>query len=991
MPSYSSDDLDQNILKLYICPNVEDNSTDLLRNEIGTNWEKISDPDSDSIEFVKKEFTTSLEGDPDLTLRGIPIYQMESDSAYIEKIEVNPVLITAINENTVIPNFKIPVRFYGDRDNVKGDKFWNTFFDGGSWGSEEFTGLMNDTTVFYDEAFWFGFPYSKMETKLLGKEDHIIHYQITSNYHDYNESIQNYQDWSDEKSSELLIPNIYSYLSSLTYMDSLLGSALPMIDQVMEAVVQLPEIYKESIIYYLMPFLHREYESTLPTWEYAADFAVYNHSSSTEESIIKSYKNIIHDSYAMRGLKYGSTLYPPPLSAFTAVPYYERNNPYEISIKFPRHEQTDDTTVSSEISYTDNEVPPDFGSYSYKFLLRNMIEEHDFSAKFLEMLKDLEDELLPDVSYTDRTFSVQTSALSLGLDSVEPRHQIESKTIKLFDFLEFMTSIHNNFDTAHNDNYMFYSFENRVVDSSFKDIPASTTYSDNGLYRYADSRKILNIFDDTIDMLQKYMDIGIPTQTPVVAHGEEYDDYLEDSTYQGYDILKHILSPQMRYSEVLAYKIEKYEGTDTSENLQNFWFFNSEHADNFIEYNDTQIKYGKEYTYNCYAYVAIIAHKYRYGDFRLTKQIGTVDFLPDLGMEADNIPSFYCLQFYDPKTDELADQLFSIDFDSSDGLTALPSEREPAAMLPQFSALSQRNQYATKQQDLSMYPQLADTHLYIEPCIKILKVPMCSKSLAVHDNPGNTMTSIPFQFLDMSKKVGFDALYDDFAPKPYPVVFSSPDIELKASYLHAKDLFETDDISSFSESPARFVETYRITEKPTSYSDFKDRLISRIDLKIKNSFLNYSDYIIPDQIETNQKYYYMFRFVTENGVPGDVSQIIECELVDDGGYIYSLFNLIDESDFIVETYSDPSIAFKKIMQLEPNISQLSWDDSAVDYSKSAASQVNYLTVGVAKARLWDKKFKIRLTSKKTGKKLDINVTFNVRTENFTMTPIEDPA
>ena len=133
------------------------------------------------------------------------------------------------------------------------------------------------------------------------------------------------------------------------------------------------------------------------------------------------------------------------------------------------------------------------------------------------------------------------------------------------------------------------------------------------------------------------------------------------------------------------------------------------------------------------------------------------------------------------------------------------------------------------------------------------------------------------------------------------------------------------------------------------------------------------------------------RFVTENGVPGDVSQIIECELVDDGGYIYSLFNLIDESDFIVETYSDPSIAFKKIMQLEPNISQLSWDDSAVDYSKSAASQVNYLTVGVAKARLWDKKFKIRLTSKKTGKKLDINVTFNVRTENFTMTPIEDPA
>ena len=75
------------------------------------------------------------------------------------------------------------------------------------------------------------------------------------------------------------------------------------------------------------------------------------------------------------------------------------------------------------------------------------------------------------------------------------------------------------------------------------------------------------------------------------------------------------------------------------------------------------------------------------------------------------------------------------------------------------------------------------------------------------------------------------------------------------------------------------------------------------------------------------------------------------------------------------------------MQLEPNMSQIALNDDNVDYTKTAASQVDNLLVGTAGEDLWNKRFKVRLTSKKTGKKLDINVRFNIQTQNLTMSPV----
>jgi len=63
------------------------------------------------------------------------------------------------------------------------------------------------------------------------------------------------------------------------------------------------------------------------------------------------------------------------------------------------------------------------------------------------------------------------------------------------------------------------------------------------------------------------------------------------------------------------------------------------------------------------------------------------------------------------------------------------------------------------------------------------------------------------------------------------------------------------------------------------------------------------------------------------------------------------------------------------------MSQIVFNDGAVDYTNTAASQMGAMALGDADDLIWGKTFKIRLTSKKTGKKMDLNVTYKYETES----------
>ena len=520
----------------------------------------------------------------------------------------------------------------------------------------------------------------------------------------------------------------------------------------------------------------------------------------------------------------------------------------------------------------------------------------------------------------------------------------ETLAVNSVDFMKLLTYSYRNFIST-TDNCYFYGGVS---------LDREAMFDSNGAYRHVNTINTLGVLNDTIDYLDNTSNFEITS--------------IEDL---------YNLDPNTH--ETLAYRIEKIGGLPTGDSrtqnvLQNYWFINSSKIDN-LDFLDSQIKYDEDYTYNIYAYVLVLGKKYNFSDLRLTRQIGSTD------LTAVNTADI-CSEFYDPATG---------DPESADSVVQLFQAWED-------NPLSGSNQYITNAQvaanvtvslprdrdpasELAYGRYLADFYLNYEPNLRIKEIPIATKTLRVLDNPPNTFDVTPYQMMDASQTIGFDIRYEIFYDElPYPTVITNTDETRKTQYLHGKDLLEESAITLESVSRQRYIDVFRLDERPTGIMDFDQNRIGQLELRIPETKLTYSTATFRDRIKTNKKYYYLFRVVNEQGMPGPLSVIYEAQLVDDGGYIYSIFNIIFESELEEEIFIEPSKQFKKLFQLQPNISHLILNTEDVDFGKPASSQLSNVVVGSADDTIWNKIFKLRLTSKKTGKKIDFNITYKLQSE-----------
>jgi hypothetical protein len=294
------------------------------------------------------------------------------------------------------------------------------------------------------------------------------------------------------------------------------------------------------------------------------------------------------------------------------------------------------------------------------------------------------------------------------------------------------------------------------------------------------------------------------------------------------------------------------------------------------------------------------------------------------------------------------------------------------------------NQFFTNAQLNSTIPYLADFNINIEPSLKIVEVPIQEKTFKILDNPPNDLIATPHHLKDQSNRIAFFLSYDTFSidEVAYPTTLTPQDDQNKTDYLTANDLDAEDFIQSESVSMAETFEVYRLSRKPTSYQDFENNLRKSINLRILKQGRIKLDAMFMEKVRPNQKYYYTFRAINENGIAGGFTPIFEVELINDGGYVYANFNQLTAEDLVMDNISDPLMSFKKLFNVVPNIQHLILDSTAVDFSKSAFDQVGNFKLGTAEEPLFrsgavkGKTFKLRLTSKKTGKKIDLNITFN---------------
>ena len=442
--------------------------------------------------------------------------------------------------------------------------------------------------------------------------------------------------------------------------------------------------------------------------------------------------------------------------------------------------------------------------------------------------------------------------------------------------------------------------------------------------------------------------------------------FLNDSTQSKINNLNDLFSANDRYNETIAYRIEKIGGPPTGdrftqEPLQNYWFLNSDSL-NDLEFFDSQVKTNQDYTYNIYAYILVSGFEYQYENLLLSRDLGCSDKLEEIESAYN-----YGLEFYSPEsaTGPRAERLFRSfrgttgkDFDDSAG-----------------------GEYGTGAQIYSNYKYLADFNINYRPFLKIIEVPLYSKTLRILDNPPNRLNVVPYQILDDSQRVGFDLYYDAFSNSSFPSPVTESDEVYRERYLNGKDLDSTTKVTEESVSKQRTIEVYRVNFRPQSLRDFEGNLYKTIDLKPNNQkFYRDTFATCISQIRTNQKYYFLFRVLNELGTPGHVSEIYETELINDGGYMFTLFNTIHESELKKALPPKTNVQFKKIFHVRPKFEHIAMDTSEVDFAQPAETQKSKVKIGPSGDSIWDKTFKIRLTSKKTGKKADLNITYKISNE-----------
>jgi len=207
-------------------------------------------------------------------------------------------------------------------------------------------------------------------------------------------------------------------------------------------------------------------------------------------------------------------------------------------------------------------------------------------------------------------------------------------------------------------------------------------------------------------------------------------------------------------------------------------------------------------------------------------------------------------------------------------------------------------------------------------------------------------------------------------------------------------------ISYVTDDPISKYEIFRTTVKPTSYTDFDTSLHETVTTKLSpGKEASAASFI--DSISSNMKYYYCARAIDVHNNVSNPTHIFEAELVDNEGQTYLIlkpmlfdnsvhtFGLASDTSTEIDAYSK---AGKRFILIEPSPEMSILDTTALDNVATTApstlpssvtpsnnllgpdNSVAHMPAGVSNM-IWGNKYKVRVTSKKTNRQFDLNITF----------------
>jgi hypothetical protein len=352
---------------------------------------------------------------------------------------------------------------------------------------------------------------------------------------------------------------------------------------------------------------------------------------------------------------------------------------------------------------------------------------------------------------------------------------------------------------------------------------------------------------------------------------------------QRFRTFNEMIEGQTCHSESVLYRVEKTladeDGAPTGNTIQNFWFPNTNQID-VARLVDTQVKYGKKYSYRIYAYQLAVNTKYSYSNL----------------LTADSSALF--MVTHSPEVLLIEQEIFQDD-------------------------------------------QIILDDPPVPPEVEI--VPYYSNGRKL--------------LFNMKSAVG-EYLLD-------PILLNLEDEGQHDDVRRAQKLDEGGKIRFKGDDKATSFEIYRIEEHPKTWSDFDNRML----VAVSNQNASTGEYV--DTIESNKKYYYTCRSVDVHGHVSNPTDIYEVELANDEGSIYMKKRIVD---FAMREPRHPSKSMRRLLQIRPAVEQTFLDTDKLQDIESA-KDIKNIKLGQLEQAPWGRKFKFRIVSKKTGKKMDFNVDF----------------
>ena len=273
------------------------------------------------------------------------------------------------------------------------------------------------------------------------------------------------------------------------------------------------------------------------------------------------------------------------------------------------------------------------------------------------------------------------------------------------------------------------------------------------------------------------------------------------------------------------------------------------------------------------------------------------------------------------------------------------------------------------------------------PSVKIVEVPVANHILRVVEPPPilpeitfyNEMTSRNKVKIRMEHQDG--NIVDEYERKPLrPFSNNQQYISKLEQYFSSPDVLVTSGKTSDG-----VYEVYRLEEPPESYRDFEDALIATVQSNTVYSNGEASrSTMFTDMIKHQKKYYYAFRTLTHRGNPSELSPIYVVEMYEDADETFLTFDLYQEPEI---KDSQNIYNMRKYMQIIPNFEHTVPNEQfLLDHFTSADDAVTFVSLGddELQEQLWEynnssKYIKLRLESKSSGRKMDINLYFKIKT------------